>query len=164
MSVSKDRNRQGQNARQLDSKMDSASQILPFETVVAILSLVALAPPPLVEQPRQQPPTCRGKGLKTGNVGPAPPSPPWSILLLSKSFKAALEPVLYSRVSLTSTAALDRFARTLKERPDLNRKVKSLWIAPNSLESDFITALKPAGEERKKLRQIFFFVRVLTCT
>jgi hypothetical protein len=41
---------------------------------------------------------------------------------------------------------LDRFARTLKERPDLNRKVKSLWIAPNSLESDFITTLKPAGE------------------
>lgn len=151
MAIAKDRSRQGQNAYQMDSKMESASQMLPFETIVAILSFVALAPPPLVEQPRQQQATRRGKGVKTGSAAPASPSPPWSILLLSKSLRAALEPVLYSRVSLTSTAALDRFARTLKERPDLNRKVKSLWIAPNSLESDFITTLKPAGEARQKV-------------
>ncbi|PWN22751.1 hypothetical protein BCV69DRAFT_280358 [Microstroma glucosiphilum] len=144
MVISKDRGRKGQQSYQLDSMVESASQMLPFETIVAILSFVALAPPPLVEQPRQQPPIRKAKGAKTGSSGPAPPSPPWSILLLSKPLKAALEPVVYSRVSLTSTAALDRFARTLKERPDLNRKVKSLWIAPNSLESDFITTLKPA--------------------
>lgn len=102
----------------------TASHALPFELCVAIFTYAIL----------------KASDLHTasGNLQRC-----WKFLLLSRAFKAALEPVVYSRVSLISTMALANFAQTLAARPDLNRKVKSLWIAPNSLNSDFITALKP---------------------
>ncbi|CAO1622232.1 unnamed protein product [Parajaminaea phylloscopi] len=99
-------------------------EALPFELCVAIFSHAIVSSENLSE-------------------GTEACKPPWRFLLLSRAFRAALEPVVYRRVSLVSTVALERFAHTLTERPDLSRKVKSLWIAPNSLESDFITALKP---------------------
>lgn len=100
------------------------SHSIPFEICVSIFRAVILTPPEFGNE--------RGANHQ-----------PWRLLLLCKSLRSALEPLVYSRVSLTSTAALASFAETLALRPDLNRKVKSLWIAPNSLDSDFITALKP---------------------
>ncbi|PWN27514.1 hypothetical protein BDZ90DRAFT_232484 [Jaminaea rosea] len=107
---------------------------LPFEIVASILTFAILAPPDLHERedeldrpPRRRPPA-------------------YSHLLISSTLRKALEPIYYSRVTLTSTNALASFASTLKSRPDLNRKVKSLWIAPSSLSSDFITTLKPPSD------------------
>lgn len=136
--------------------LPSAAERLPFEVLVTIFAFRIRQPPALWDYsapaPPKPAPKPKGKGKTKGKDAPVKPRIPlparqWELLLLSKSFRRALEPVFYSMVSLTSTAALAHFDRTLKERPDLHRKVKSLWIAPNSLESDFITALKPpAGE------------------
>ncbi|CAO1634153.1 unnamed protein product [Jaminaea pallidilutea] len=120
------------NAGPLAQEQSSVAQRLPFELLVAILSRVLLAPPSF---PGEEEVPIRHVYTQT-----------WRLLGLSKSLRSALEPVFYSRVSLTSTRSLDLFAQTLKARSDLNRKVKSMWIAPNSLHSDFLTALKPPAD------------------
>ncbi|CAO1615606.1 unnamed protein product [Sympodiomycopsis kandeliae] len=134
----------------------SVAQRIPFEILVSIFAHVLLDPPALCSEPTLTTdpipvpsPASKGKGrskvpLKEGARNTPPPS--WSLLTLSKSFKSSLEPYYYSRVSLTTTASLETFAKTLKARPDLTRKVKALWIAPISIESDFILALKPPAE------------------
>lgn len=136
------------------------AQQIPFEILVSIFAHAILDPPALHPQPlptpdplSPPPSTSKDKGKSKSKSKAAVkaaasdnPLPSWSLLTLSKAFKSSLEPHFYSRVSLTTTASLDSFAKTLKARPDLTRKVKALWIAPISIESDFILALKPPAE------------------
>lgn len=119
----------------------SAAGRLPFEILVDIFTRVMLAPPDFhIEE------SVSTKGKGKGKDAERGVTPTWSLLLLSKSLRSALEGQFYSRVSLTCTRSLQCFARTLKDRPDLSRRVKALWIAPISVESDFILALKPPAE------------------
>lgn len=118
------------------SASESIAGQLPFEILVEIFVFAILAVPDRLGSKESG-----GKSSSSNTKRSS--SPPWKLLLLSKSFKQALEPQHYSRVSLVDTTSLAHFASTLKARPDLTRKVKSLWIAPTSLDSDFITALKP---------------------
>ena len=64
-------------------------------------------------------------------------------LLVSPSLTPALEDSVYATVSLFSIAGLTCFHALLKQRPDLGRRVRSLWIAPCRLSSDLIPALAP---------------------
>lgn len=118
----------------------SAAHRLPHELLVAIFAHVLRAPPSVADLEGIES-TAKGKERDVSRS-----SPPWALLLLSKSLRSSLESHFYSRVSLTTTTALQHFARTLKARPDLARKVKALWIAPISIESDFVLALKPPSD------------------
>lgn len=114
---------------------------LPYEIVASILTFAILCPPDLYEQKQQEQATSAKP-----TASRARPPPIYTPLLISRSLRKTLEPIFYSRVTLSSTTALACFASTLKSRPDLNRKVLALWIAPASLSSDFITTLKPPSD------------------
>ncbi|UZJ54111.1 hypothetical protein CBS101457_003431 [Exobasidium rhododendri] len=64
-------------------------------------------------------------------------------LLISPSITSAVEESVYSTISLFSISGLTSFNDLLKERPELGRRIKSLWIAPCRLNSDLIPALAP---------------------
>lgn len=130
----------------VSSLQPSAAHRLPFEILVTIFAQVLAAPPDLFKDQAHDWTSSQASSSRDRIRGKTSESASWSLLLLSRSLRAALESQYYSRVSLTSTQSLKHFARTLKERPDLCRKVKALWIAPISVESDFIFALKPPAE------------------
>lgn len=54
-----------------------------------------------------------------------------------------MEEAVYSTIPLFSVSGLTSFNSLLKQRPELGRRVKSLWIAPCRLNSDLIAALAP---------------------
>jgi hypothetical protein len=64
-------------------------------------------------------------------------------LLISPSITPSIEESVYSTVSIFSLSGLASFNNLLKQRPELGRRVKSLWIAPCRLNSDLIPALAP---------------------
>jgi hypothetical protein len=92
-----------------------APQTLPIDIILNILSHYALISPKCA--------------LKT--------------LLISHSISPYMEEAVYSTIPLFSITGLTSFSVLLKQRPELGRRVKSLWIAPCRLNSDLITALAP---------------------
>lgn len=64
-------------------------------------------------------------------------------LLISPLLTPSIEDAVYETISIFSLAGLSSFNALLKNRPDIGRRIKSLWIAPCRLNSDLIPALAP---------------------
>lgn len=64
-------------------------------------------------------------------------------LLISPELSPLVEADVYGTVSLMSVAALSSFEALVRRRPELGRRVTSLWIAPCRQSSDLITVLAP---------------------
>lgn len=64
-------------------------------------------------------------------------------LLVSKELTSLLSDAVYQTVSLSSVQGMESFQALLRNKPDIGRRIKSLWIAPRHVKSDLIPALAP---------------------
>lgn len=64
-------------------------------------------------------------------------------LLLNRTFSRRLEPLVYAQVELGESDSIAAFARTMRERPDVARMVRRIWIGPMHARSDLLAVLSP---------------------
>lgn len=86
--------------------------------------------------------------LILGHLCRISPSCAVKALLVSPSLSPLVEADVYGTVSLMSVAGLVSFEALLRQRPELGRRVTSLWIAPCRQSSDLITILAPIHSGR----------------
>ncbi|WFD44244.1 hypothetical protein MPSI1_002910 [Malassezia psittaci] len=63
------------------------------------------------------------------------------LLALNSKIYRALQPMVYTRVELATSAALTNFCELIKYRPEVARMVRALWIGPCTSRSDLLSIL-----------------------